>query len=66
MVNLSKQLGLIITELNRICRYFKSQLSGIYFHFVYLISLDINAYYDCLRNAISGQCELWRMVIIHI
>jgi hypothetical protein len=66
MANLSKSLGSIITELNRICRYFKKDLTGIYYHFAYLISLDANLYYDSLRDAVSTQCAHWRQAIAHI
>jgi hypothetical protein len=63
VINLCKQLGALITELNRIVRYFRQDLSGIYCHFIYLISTDINQFYDLLRREASQKCAVWREAV---
>lgn len=56
VINLSKHLGGIVMELNRICRYFRKDLLGIYSHFAFLITLDVSRYYDLTRIQLSKNC----------
>jgi hypothetical protein len=43
-------------ELNRICRYFRKDLMGVYSHFIFLITLDATQYYDLVRIELSSSC----------
>jgi hypothetical protein len=60
VINLSKHLGGLVMELNRICRYFRRDLLGIYSHFAFLITLDASQFYDLTRMQLSRNCQILR------
>lgn len=59
-VNSSRSLGEIVMELNRLGRYFREDLTGIWVFSAYLMSLDLAIYYDRLRSHIDSDCLFWQ------
>lgn len=59
IINWSIGLGDILIQLNRLGRYFKQDLMGVWVFVSYMISVDMSVFYQHMRNNIDSDCQQW-------